>query len=305
MNCESIQSLLEQGAVIEFDSVQDHLGTCPSCAQKAARGRHTEVVLRQYLDDFIDATPPQWDQAVYASAGATSRFSIQTLAVGMAIAASLVLAVVVQVPTGHAGAGFSDDRAVALTRDFEAIHTTLIDVDELSRSEQDARHRAVMADKSHAFETAEEAWQLLAEEEDPERALGGLMGLGELYQSMGQTFREFDQPTYLTDSQSVVYSRALDRKAVGFEERAVSAWEEARKVAINEDFESDLKVLDDWLDDLEQRLDDAAAAKQAELEAAAAVRERRGVELALPTSGDALVPEDRGGLEMLGYIDEE
>ena len=123
---------------------------------------------------------------------------------------------------------------------------------------------------------------------------------------MGQTSLEFDQPTYLTDSQSGVYSRALGRKAVGFEERAVSDWEEARKVTLNEDFESDLKVFDDWLDDLEQRLDDAAAAKQAELDAAtAAVRERRGVELALPTSGDALVPEDRGGLEMLGYIDEE
>ena len=84
----------------------------------------------------------------------------------------------VQVPTGHAGAGFSDDRAVALPRDFEAVHTTLIDVDELSRSEQDARHRAVMADKSQGFETA---WQLLAEEENPELALVGLMGLGELY----------------------------------------------------------------------------------------------------------------------------
>ncbi|NCG20268.1 MAG: hypothetical protein GWP91_14765 [Rhodobacterales bacterium] len=244
--------------------------------------------MRGYLDDFAKATPPQWDQAVASSAVANSRFSVQTLAVGLAIAAALVLAVVVQVPSGRASAGFSDDRAVALTRDFKAVHTTLIDVDELSRSEQDERHRAVMADKSLAFEAAEEAWQLLAEEEDPERALVGLIGLGELYQSMGQALREFDQPTYLTDAQSEVYTRALEGKAIAMDERAVEVLEEAREIAVDEDFGADLEVLDEWLDELEQGLDDAAAARQAERDAAAAVvGERRGIELAMPTSGDA------------------
>ncbi len=248
MNCETIQETLEQGTVSDFEALEPHLETCASCAELAGRARESEVVLRQYLDDFADAARPNWEAATSSVEDSATGRGIHQWAIGLAIAAALLVAVFVQLPSSKASAGVADDEAIALSDAFGAIHTSLLRGSELPRAEEDAMHRAVMADKAAAFEAAESAWRALAEDADSERALVGHLGLGDLHESMGDALHEFDHPSYLTEEQSEVYARALSGKAQVQWQLALDAYEAARVIAVDQGYDADVVALDERLD---------------------------------------------------------
>lgn len=243
MNCDAVRRHLLEESTESFTVLDEHLDSCPSCAELAASVRLSGIALTQHLEDFMHSPTldTHWEAA--SAAVGSSRWTLpirpQTAVVGLAAAAVLLLAlsrgtppVVPDPPVASASVSAEELAQAEEARErFEALDTTAFDADGLDRKAEDSAMRDLLQAKAAAMVEAETAYVELAGSDHADVQLQGWLGLAELHDSMAHGLRHFTHPSYLTEEQSAVYAMALEDKAHAQEMKALEAWERAAALA--------------------------------------------------------------------------
>jgi len=230
----------------DFSALRDHLSQCPRCQELADRIVDTQFELRQHVEDFVSTTTldSSWQRALEQvdAPSRPSRFGLHAVGVFALTAAVLVFAYGGLGPEGGKPTEPGDPKALSAgvipialqeaeekLEAFRDIDNTTLELDGLSRADEDAVQRDALAAKTEAMEEALAALQVLVDGEDADLRAAGLEGTARTYDEMADSLANMPLPTYLDEAQGKVYRRALLAKAGVQWEKAIEAYRLAAK----------------------------------------------------------------------------
>jgi len=268
MTCESAQQHLLEKPTADFSALRDHLSQCPRCQELADRIVDTQFELRQHVEDFVSTTTldSSWQRALEQvdAPSRSSRFGLHAVGVFALTAAVLVFAYGGLGPDGGEPTEPGDPKAlsagvipVALQEAeekleaFRDIDNTTLELDGLSRADEDTVQRDALAAKTEAMEDTLAAFQALVDGDDADLRAEGLEGIARTYEEMADSLANMPLPTYLDEVQATVYRRALTAKAGLQWEKATEVYRLAAKAQSDRDRARDLR---EHARELEERL---------------------------------------------------
>jgi len=268
MNCDTVQNRLMDGATSSFSDLEPHLSDCAGCSAFADRILAAEAEIGRELDAFMTARAPDYDRLPIPEP--RRRYGMHALVLGLATAAVLALAALpaLQGTPGHPRAsGTVPDAVLAADEvllEFDEIDMNDIDLDGLTRKEEDKAMRDLLTAKATTLKKGLDLYGEAMDSVGPEWQMEAALGMADLHVGMADGLENMIHPSYLTEEQSEVYQMALEDKAWVQKESALEAYEIAAKIAEESGFDDRADEILALSDELEAEQEARAIASEQE-----------------------------------------